>query len=205
MMRYAFIPYKIRVVASDKKIAGLVAAGFVVVIWCILMHFRGRFRCCMLCIFIQLRKKLVLSMVLSIFKFGITYILPNNSWILWCLRSARLVVYPVHAQCMQCHAAVAIRRPASRAIIHGARWCVVCVSFSVSGCTPSPIPPRGAGKTGRLSGDGPCVTTHSLLRLPAKHRPARKLDASSSQVQRTGNARSVCSTCVYRVFSAARA
>ena len=54
---------------------------------------------------------------------------------------------------------------------------------------PSPPPPGGAGKTGRLSGDGPCATTHSLLRLPAKHRPARcysqvtrKLLASYSQV-----------------------
>lgn len=28
-----------RVVASGKKIAGLVVAGFVAVIWCILMHF----------------------------------------------------------------------------------------------------------------------------------------------------------------------
>ena len=54
---------------------------------------------------------------------------------------------------------------------------------------PSPLPPRGAGKTGRLSGDSPCATTHSLLRLPAKHRPARcnsqvtyKLLTSYSQV-----------------------
>ena len=54
---------------------------------------------------------------------------------------------------------------------------------------PSPPPHRGGGKTGRLSGDGPCATTHSLLRLPAKHRPARcstqvtrKLLASYSQV-----------------------
>ena len=38
---------------------------------------------------------------------------------------------------------------------------------------PSPPSPLGAGKTGRLSGDSPCATTHSLLRLPAKHRPAR--------------------------------
>ena len=38
---------------------------------------------------------------------------------------------------------------------------------------PLPPSPRGAGKTGRLSGGGPCDTTHSLLRLPAKHRPAR--------------------------------
>ena len=54
---------------------------------------------------------------------------------------------------------------------------------------PSPPPPGGAGKTGRLSGDSPCATTHSLLRLPAKHRPARcysqvtsKLPASYPQV-----------------------
>ena len=81
-----------------------------------------------------------------------------------------------------------------RAIIHGARWCVVCVSFSVSGCTPSPLPPRGAGKTGRLSGDSPCVTTHSLLRLPTKHRHARRL----TQVRHKFNA---CSThCVFHVF-----
>ena len=68
---------------------------------------------------------------------------------------------------------MAIRCLAARAIRHGARWCVVCVLLSVSGCTPPPPPPRGAGKTGRLSGDSPCATTHSLLRLPAKHRPAR--------------------------------
>ena len=54
---------------------------------------------------------------------------------------------------------------------------------------PSPPSPLGAGKTGRLSGDSPCATTHSLLRLPAKHRPARcylqvtcKLLASYSKV-----------------------
>lgn len=33
----------------------------------------------MLCIFMQFRKKLVFSMVYAICKFGITYILPNNS------------------------------------------------------------------------------------------------------------------------------
>lgn len=113
-------------------------------------------------------------MASSICKFGIIIILPNNSWLLWCSRSAKLVVYAVHAQCMQCYVAMAIRCLASRAIIHGARWCVVCVSFSVSGCVPSPPPPGGAGKTGRLSGDSPCVTTHSLLRLPAKHRPVQR-------------------------------
>ena len=123
--------------------------------------------------------------------FGKNIILPNLQGILRCFRSAKPVVYAVHAQCMQCHAAVAIRCLGSRAIIHGARWCGVCVSFDVSGCTPPPPPPRGAGKTGRLSGDGPCATTHSLLRLPAKHRPARcysqvtlKLLASYSQVYR---------------------
>lgn len=145
----------------------------------------------------QLRKKLVFSMASSICKFGITYILPNSSWILWCFRSAKLVVYPVHAQCMQHHASMAIRCSGARPIIHGARWCVVCISFDVSGCAPSPPPPGGAGKTGRLSGDSPCVTTHSLLRLPAKHRPARR----STQVQRTErvfNVFSVRSACVLR-------
>ena len=118
-------------------------------------------------------------MVLRFSLFGKNIILPNLQGILRCFRSAKLVVYAVHAQCMQCHAATAIRCPALRAISHGERWYMGAVSFSVSGCTP-PSPPRGAGKTGRLSGDGPCATTHSLLRLPAKHRPAR----SSSQVRR---------------------
>ena len=120
-------------------------------------------------------------MVSAIYKFGITYILPNLQGILRCFRSVKPVVYSVHAQCMQRHAAMAIRFPASFAIrcpaawaiTHGARWCVGVVSFDVSGCTPPPPPPGGAGKTGRLSGDSPCATTHSLLRLPAKHRPAR--------------------------------
>ena len=83
----------------------------------------------------------------------------------------------------------AIRRLAARAISPGARWYMGVVSFDVSGCTPPPPPPGGVGKTGRLSGDSPCATTHSLLRLPAKHRPARcylqvtrKLLASYSQV-----------------------
>lgn len=39
MMIYPIVPYKMRVVASDKKIAGLVPAGLVAVIWRILMHF----------------------------------------------------------------------------------------------------------------------------------------------------------------------
>ena len=121
----------------------------------------------------QFRKKLVFSMVLLFSLFGITYILPNNSWIQLCFRSVKLVVYAAHAHCMQCHAVVAIRCLGSWAISHGALWCVVCVLLSVSGCTPPPLPPGGAGKTGRLSGCGPCATTHSLLRLPAKHRPAR--------------------------------
>lgn len=98
---------------------------------------------------------------------------------------------------MQCHAAMAIRSPGSLAIIHGARWYAVCVSLSVSGCAPSPPSPGGSGKAGRLSSRSPCATTHSLLRLPAKHRP----------VQRKFNARSVCSTClacVRRVFATAR-
>ena len=54
-----------------------------------------------------------------------------------------------------------------RALVYG---CCFAQRFRVY---PSPPPPGGGGKTGRLSGDGPCATTHSLLRLPAKHRPAR--------------------------------
>lgn len=34
---------KMRVVASDKKIVGLVAAGFALLSWCILMHFSQPF------------------------------------------------------------------------------------------------------------------------------------------------------------------
>ena len=112
-------------------------------------------------------------MVLRFSLFGKNIILPNLQGILQCFRSAKPVVYSVHAQCMQCHAAMAIRFLAARAISHGARWYMGAVSFSVSGCTPPPPPPGGAGKTGRLSGGSPCATTHSLLRLPAKHRPAR--------------------------------
>ena len=121
----------------------------------------------------QFCKKLVFSMVLRFSLFGKNIILPNLQGILRCFRSVKLVVYAVHAQCMQRNAAMAIRFLAARAIIHGARWCVGVVLLSVSGCTTPPLPPRGSGKTGRLSGDGPCATTHSLLRLPAKHRPAR--------------------------------
>ena len=143
----------------------------------------------MLCIFIQFRKKLVFSMVLRFSLFGKNIILPNLQGILRCFRSVKPVFYAAHSQCMQCHAVVAIMFLAARAISHGARWYMGVVSFSVSGCTPPPLPPRGAGKTGRLSGDSPCATTHSLLRLPAKHRPARcylqvtcKLLASYSKV-----------------------
>ena len=134
----------------------------------------------MLCIFMQFRKKLVFSMVLLFSLFGKNIILPNLQGILRCFRSAKPVVYAVHAHCMQCHAVVAIRCLGLRAISHGARWYMGVVSFGVSGCTPPPLPPRGGGKTGRLSGGGPCATTHSLLRLPAKHRPAQR----SSQVRR---------------------
>ena len=123
-------------------------------------------------------------MVLRFSLFGKNIILPNLQGILRCFRSAKPVVYAVHALSMQYHAAVAIRFLAAWAISHGARWYMGVVSFSVSGCTPPPPPPRGGGKTGRLSGDGPCATTHSLLRLPAKHRPDRR----SSQVQRKFNA-----------------
>lgn len=95
----------------------------------------------------QFRKKLVFSMVLRFSLFGKNIILPNNSWFQRCFRSVKPVFYAVHAQCMQCHVSVAIRRLAARAIIPGARWYVVCVSFGVSGCTPPPLPP-GCRKNG---------------------------------------------------------
>ena len=96
-------------------------------------------------------------MVSAIYKFGITYILPNNSWFPRCFRSEKLVVYAVHAQYMQCHAAMAISCLGLRAIIHGARWCVVCVPFSVSGCTPPPPPPGVAEKRGGSQAPAPAL------------------------------------------------
>ena len=87
-------------------------------------------------------------MVLLFSLFGKNIILPNLQGILQCFRSVRLVVYAVHALSMQRHAAMAIMRLAARAIIHGARWCVGVVSFSVSGCTPPPLPPGVAEKRG---------------------------------------------------------
>lgn len=43
MMIWPIVPYKARVVAADKKIAGLLVAGFAAVIWCILMQFSRLF------------------------------------------------------------------------------------------------------------------------------------------------------------------
>lgn len=68
-----------RDVAVDKKIAGLVVAGFALLFWCILIQFPRLFWCCILCIFMQFLKKLVFSTVAAICKFGIIIILPNNS------------------------------------------------------------------------------------------------------------------------------
>ena len=96
-------------------------------------------------------------MVSAICKFGITYILPNNSWFQRCFRSVKLVVYAVHAQCMQRYVAMAIRCLAARAIIYGARWYMGVVSFSVSGCTPPPPPPGVPEKRG-----GSQATAHAL-------------------------------------------
>ena len=87
-------------------------------------------------------------MVSSICKFGITYILPNNSWFPRCFRSVKLVVYSVHALSMQRHAVMAIRFLGLRSISHGARWYMGVVSFSVSGWTPPPLPPGVAEKRG---------------------------------------------------------
>ena len=96
-------------------------------------------------------------MVLRFSLFGKNIILPNLQGILRCFRSAKPVVYAVHAQCMHRRAVVAIGCLGSRAIIHGARWCVGAVSFSVSGCTPPPLPPGVAEKRG-----GSQATAHAL-------------------------------------------
>ena len=96
----------------------------------------------------QFRKKLVFSMVLRFSLFGKNIILPNLQGILRCFRSAKPVVYAVHALSMQYHAAVAIRFLAAWAISHGARWYMGVVPFGVSGCAPSPPPPGVAEKRG---------------------------------------------------------
>ena len=105
----------------------------------------------------QFRKKLVFSMVLRFSLFGKNIILPNLQGILRRFRSVKLVVYAVHALSMQRHAAMAIRCLASRAISHGARWCVGAVSLDVSGCTTSPLPPWVPEKRG-----GSQATAHAL-------------------------------------------
>ena len=105
----------------------------------------------------QFHKKLVFSMVLLFSLFGKNIILPNLQGILRCFRSVKLVVYAAHALSMQLHAVAAIRCLAARAIIHGARWCVVCVLLSVSGCTPPPLPPGVPEKRG-----GSQATAHAL-------------------------------------------
>lgn len=91
----------------------------------------------------QFRKKLVFSMASSICKFGITYILPNNSWFPRCFRSAKLVVYSVHAQCMQGYAAMAIRCP-GRAGNHPRR-ALVCGVYFVRRFRVRPPPPSPPG------------------------------------------------------------
>ena len=105
----------------------------------------------------QFRKKLVFSMVLRFSLFGKNIILPNLQGILRCFRSAKPVFYAVNALSMQLHAVAAIRCLAARAIIHGTRWCGVCVSFGVSWCTPPPLPPGVPEKRG-----GSQATAHAL-------------------------------------------
>ena len=105
----------------------------------------------------QFRKKLVFSMVLRFSLFGKNIILPNLQGILRCFRSAKPVVYADHAMSMQRNAVVAIRCPAAWAISPGARWYMGVVSFSVSGCTPPPLPPGVPEKRG-----GSQATAHAL-------------------------------------------
>ena len=113
----------------------------------------------------QFHKKLVFSMVLLFSLFGKNIILPNLQGILRCFRSAKPVVYAVHALSIQRNAVVAIRFPASFAIrcpaawaiSHGARWYMGIVSLDVSGCTPPPLPPGVPEKRG-----GSRATAHAL-------------------------------------------
>ena len=137
----------------------------------------------MLCIFIQFRKKLVFSMVLRFSLFGKNIILPNLQGILQCFRSVKPVVYAVHAHCMQCHAAMAIRCLGSRAISHGARWCVGAVLFSVSGCTPPPLPP-GWRKNGAALRRRPMRYDTQPFETSRQTSSRSKFIASSSQVYR---------------------
>lgn len=142
-------------------------------------------------------------MVSSICKFGITYILPNNSWLPRCFRSVKLVVYAVHAQCMQRYVAMPIRCLGLRAISHGARWCVCSAPLSVSGCTPPPSP-RGCRKNGAALRRRPMRYDTQPFETSRQTSSRSTFIARSSYVHRTGNAHSVCSTCVLRAFSAAR-
>ena len=43
MMIYPIVPYKMRVVAPDKKIVWLAVPGFALLFWCILMQFSRPF------------------------------------------------------------------------------------------------------------------------------------------------------------------
>lgn len=81
-------------------------------------------------------------MVLAICKFGITYILPNNSWVLRCFRSARLAVYAVHAMCIQCRVSMAITPARGAGRLPRRRFFAGAVSFDAfPGAPLSPSPP----------------------------------------------------------------
>lgn len=139
----------------------------------------------MLCIFIQLRKKLVLSIASSICKFGIIIILPNNSWVLWCFRSARLVVYSVHAQCMRGYAAMAIRCP-GRAGNHPRRAlvCGACFAQRFRVCTPPPLP-RGCRKNGAALRRQPMRYDTQPFETSHQTSSRSTFNASSTRVQPT--------------------
>ena len=94
-------------------------------------------------------------MVYEIYKFGITYILPNNSWFPRCFCPAKLVFYAVHAQCMHGYAAMAIRCP-GRAGNHPRRALVCGVCF-VQRFQVCPLPPGVPEKRG-----GSQATAHAL-------------------------------------------
>nr|DAG57472.1 MAG TPA: hypothetical protein [Caudoviricetes sp.] len=105
---------------------------------------------------------------------------------------------------MQCYVAMAIRCLASRAIIHGARWCVVCVSLGVSGCAPSPPLPRGWRKSGAALQRQPMRYDTQPFETSRQTSSHSTFNASSSHWKRTERVFN-SSACVRRVFSAARA
>ena len=138
----------------------------------------------MLCIFIQFRKKLVFSMVLRFSLFGKNIILPNLQGILRCFRSAKPVVYAVHAQCMQRHAVGQLGAWA-RGQSATARACVWVLFRSAFPGVPLPPSPPGCRKNGAALRRQPMRYDTQPFETSRQTSPLSAFVASSSQVYRT--------------------